>query len=169
MSWAETPMAELKERHRVRRAQRRGRESVLIQALGAASAYDIKKLVRWHRRCPQAIALACQCSARATRAGETQRRVRAAAGASVSPPPWRRSPDACVSRMGKSEATTMVARNRRLRRHPDDRIDLHAGCRMLLLTELGKGEYDQFSKEGEGRAWPKRRVRRQVRQRLMLR
>jgi hypothetical protein len=43
----------------VRRAQRRGRDNVLIQALGAASAYDIKKLVRWHRRCPQAMALAC--------------------------------------------------------------------------------------------------------------
>jgi hypothetical protein len=66
------------------------------------------------------------------------------------PPPWRRSPDACVSRMGKPEATTMVARNRRLPRHPDDRIDLHAGCGRLLLTELRKGEYDQFSKEGAG-------------------
>jgi transposase len=59
LSWAETPIAELKERHGVRRAQRRGRDNVLIQALGAASAYDIKKLVRWHRRCPETIALAC--------------------------------------------------------------------------------------------------------------
>jgi transposase len=59
MSWAETPMAELKERHGTRRAQRRGRENVLIQALGAASAYNIKKLVHWHRRCPQALAVAC--------------------------------------------------------------------------------------------------------------
>lgn len=58
MSWAETPMAELKERHGTRRAQRRGRGNVLIQALGAASAYNIKKLVRWHRRRPQ-VALAC--------------------------------------------------------------------------------------------------------------
>jgi hypothetical protein len=59
LSWAETPMAELKERHGTRRAQRRGRENVLIQAFGAASAYDIKKLVRWPRRCPQALAVAC--------------------------------------------------------------------------------------------------------------
>src|SRR2546421_9500064 len=49
LSWAETPIAELKERHGVQQAQRRGRDNVLIQALGAASAYDIKKLVRWHR------------------------------------------------------------------------------------------------------------------------
>jgi transposase len=59
LSWAETPMAELKERHGTRRAQRRGHDNMLIQALGAASAYDIKKLVRWHRRCPQALAVAC--------------------------------------------------------------------------------------------------------------
>jgi transposase len=59
MSWAETPMAELKERHGTRRAQRRGRDNMLIQAFGAASAYDIKKLVRWQRRCPQALAVAC--------------------------------------------------------------------------------------------------------------
>jgi transposase len=59
MSWAETPMAELKERHGTRRAHGRGRVNVLMQAFGAASAYNIKKLVRWHRRRPQAIAVAC--------------------------------------------------------------------------------------------------------------
>ena len=59
MSWAETPRAELKERHGTRRAQRRGRANVLIQACGAASAYNIKKLVRRQRQHPQAIAVAC--------------------------------------------------------------------------------------------------------------
>jgi Transposase DDE domain len=65
LSWAETAMAELKERHGTRRAQRRGRENMLIQAFGAASAYDIKKLVRWHHRCPQALAVACHHPLRA--------------------------------------------------------------------------------------------------------
>jgi hypothetical protein len=51
-------MAELKERHGVRRAQYRGRAKVRIQAFGAAMAYNIKKLVRWHGRRPQEPALA---------------------------------------------------------------------------------------------------------------
>ncbi len=42
--WAEPPIAELKERHGLRRAQGRGRAAVLIQTLGAAMAYNIKKL-----------------------------------------------------------------------------------------------------------------------------
>jgi hypothetical protein len=63
LSWAETPMAELKERHGLRRAQYRGRDQVLMQALGAAMAYNIKKLVRARRPQPQPIALACRpCS-----------------------------------------------------------------------------------------------------------
>jgi len=56
--WAETVMAEAKERHGLRRAQYRGRGKVRIQAFGAAMAYNIKKLVRWHGRRPQAPALA---------------------------------------------------------------------------------------------------------------
>jgi transposase len=46
--WAETVMAETKERHGLRRAHYRGRAKVRIQAFGAAMAYNIKKLVRWH-------------------------------------------------------------------------------------------------------------------------
>jgi transposase len=56
--WAETAMAELKERHGLRRAQCRGRAKVRIQALGAAMAYNIKKLARRHGRRPQDPALA---------------------------------------------------------------------------------------------------------------
>jgi len=58
LSWAETPMAELKDRHGLRRAHGRGRTAVLIQAYGAALADNIKKLVRGHRRDPQTLALA---------------------------------------------------------------------------------------------------------------
>jgi Transposase DDE domain len=46
LSWAETPMAELKERHGTRRVQRRGRENVLIQAFGAASAWGQRRCQR---------------------------------------------------------------------------------------------------------------------------
>jgi hypothetical protein len=46
-------MAEAKARQGLRRAQYRGRAKVRIQALGAAMAYNIKKLVRWHGRRPQ--------------------------------------------------------------------------------------------------------------------
>jgi transposase len=46
--WAETAIGELKERHGLRRAQYRGRANVRIQALGAAMAYNIKKLARRH-------------------------------------------------------------------------------------------------------------------------
>jgi transposase/DNA-binding CsgD family transcriptional regulator len=60
--WAETVMAELKERHGVRRAQYRGRAKVRIQAFGAAIAYNVKKLVRWHGRRPQEPALALRPS-----------------------------------------------------------------------------------------------------------
>ena len=56
--WAETVIAEAKERHGLRRAQYRGRAKVRIQAFGVALAYNIKKLVRWHGRRPQDPALA---------------------------------------------------------------------------------------------------------------
>jgi transposase len=56
--WAETAIGELKERHGLRRAQCRGRANVRMQALGAALAYNIKKLVRWRDRRPQDPALA---------------------------------------------------------------------------------------------------------------
>jgi transposase len=46
LAWAETANAELKERHGLRRARCRGRDKVLIQALGAATAYDVKKLAQ---------------------------------------------------------------------------------------------------------------------------
>jgi hypothetical protein len=48
--WAETVMAEAKERHGLRRAHRRGQPQVRIQALGMATASNIKKLARWRAR-----------------------------------------------------------------------------------------------------------------------
>lgn len=45
--WAESAMAELKERHGCRRASGRGRTNVRIQAFGAAIAYNVKKLARF--------------------------------------------------------------------------------------------------------------------------
>jgi hypothetical protein len=56
--WSETANAELKERHGLHRAQCRGRDKVLIQALGAASAYNLKKLARLGRQQPASAALA---------------------------------------------------------------------------------------------------------------
>jgi transposase len=56
--WVELAFAELKERHGSRRAHGRGRDAVLIQALSAAMAYNIKKLVRAARQQPQPIARA---------------------------------------------------------------------------------------------------------------
>jgi hypothetical protein len=44
--WMETANAELKERHGLRRAQGRGRDAVWIQALLAASAYNVKQLAQ---------------------------------------------------------------------------------------------------------------------------
>lgn len=44
--WAESAMAELKDRHGLRRARGRGRRRVQIEALGAAIAYNVKKLAR---------------------------------------------------------------------------------------------------------------------------
>jgi hypothetical protein len=77
LSWAETPMAELKERHGCRRAQRRGRDQVRIQALGAAMAYNIKKLAQAYRPRPQPIALAWRSgsSTPCRLLGPTRRRV----------------------------------------------------------------------------------------------
>jgi hypothetical protein len=51
-AWVETANAELKERHGLRRAHCRGRDKVLIQALGAATAYDVKKLAQLCGRSP---------------------------------------------------------------------------------------------------------------------
>ena len=67
--WAETVMAELKERHGARRAQYRGRAKLRIQAFGAAIAYNITKLVRWHGRRPQEPALALRPGGQPSTAG----------------------------------------------------------------------------------------------------
>jgi transposase len=56
--WSETANAELKERHGLHRAQRRGRDQALIQALGAAMAYNLKKLARFVHPQPVTVALA---------------------------------------------------------------------------------------------------------------
>ena len=50
--WVETANAELKERHGLRRARCRGRDKVQIQALGAAMAYDVKKLAQLRAPAP---------------------------------------------------------------------------------------------------------------------
>jgi hypothetical protein len=52
--WIETANAELKERHGLRRARGRGRDTMLLQALGAAMAYDVKKLAQLGRPGPAA-------------------------------------------------------------------------------------------------------------------
>jgi transposase len=57
-SWAETVMAELKERHGLRRCRLRSRTKVLIQAFLAAMAYNLKKLVHARRPQPQPSAVA---------------------------------------------------------------------------------------------------------------
>ena len=64
--WAETALAELKERHGLRRAQCRGRAKVRIQALGAAMADNSKKLARRHGRRPQDTALALRPASQPT-------------------------------------------------------------------------------------------------------
>jgi transposase len=56
--WSETANAELKERHGLYRAQCRGRDQVVIQALGAAMAYNLKKLARLAGQQPTSAALA---------------------------------------------------------------------------------------------------------------
>jgi transposase len=56
--WSETASAELKERHGLHRAHGRGRDQALIQALGAALAYNLKKLARVAGRQPASAALA---------------------------------------------------------------------------------------------------------------
>ena len=56
--WSETANAELKERHGLHRAQRRGRDNGLIQAFGAAGAYNLKKLAHLPRPQPASAALA---------------------------------------------------------------------------------------------------------------
>jgi transposase len=48
--WVELVFAELKERHGGRRARGRGRDAMLLQALGMAMAYNIKKLVKVTRQ-----------------------------------------------------------------------------------------------------------------------
>jgi len=66
MCWAETPMAERKERHGLRRARCRGHTTVLVEALSAAIAYNIKKLARCRgtRRSSSAPSVSCQCRPR---------------------------------------------------------------------------------------------------------
>ena len=58
--WAETAMAEAKERHGLRRAQCRGQPKVRIQALGVAMAYNVKKLAQHLGRRAAEPALALQ-------------------------------------------------------------------------------------------------------------
>jgi transposase len=74
--WAETAIGELKDRHGLRRAQYRGRANVRMQALGAAMAYNIKKLARRHGRRPQAPALARRSGPGQPPPGETPLRHR---------------------------------------------------------------------------------------------
>lgn len=76
--WAETAVAEAKERHGLRRASCRGQPQVRIQAFGAAIAYNIKKLVRFHACRPQEIALALRQPGTAASAPPASARITAA-------------------------------------------------------------------------------------------
>ena len=62
--WVETANAELKERHGLRRARGRGRDRMLLQALGAAMAYDVKKLAQRPPTAPPRGAPPCRPPAR---------------------------------------------------------------------------------------------------------
>jgi transposase len=66
--WSETANAELKERHGLHRAHRRGRDQVVIQALSAAMAYNLKKLAGLAGRQPTSAALALAVAYRPTAA-----------------------------------------------------------------------------------------------------
>jgi transposase len=63
--WAELVIAEVKERHGLRRARLRGRANVRIQAYGVALAYNVKKLARALGRAPAAPACARRATCRA--------------------------------------------------------------------------------------------------------
>jgi transposase len=97
-AWVETANAELKERHGLRRARCRGRDNVLIQALGAATAYDVKKLAQLRRPGPTSgSAVLAFCPHRRRRPAPPRR----------CPPTWRRGPGTRRRRAGTaSEATT---------------------------------------------------------------
>jgi hypothetical protein len=82
-AWVETANAELKERHGLRRARCRGRDKVLIQALGAATAYDVKKLAQLRRPSPTTGSAALADSPRHRLRLALPRRCR---------PTWRRRP-----------------------------------------------------------------------------
>ena len=88
--WAETAMAELKERHGCRRASGRGRPNVRIQAFVAAIAYNVKKLARSSARRPH------QGAATASRptllSPPAARRRRCPQRSPVRPHPFRPSP-----------------------------------------------------------------------------
>lgn len=75
--WAESAMAELKERHGLRRARGRGRITVQIEALGAAIASNVKKLVHGHRQRLHTPAVTCSrpCSGRFRRSDRTSDRL----------------------------------------------------------------------------------------------
>jgi transposase len=60
--WVETAMAEVKERHGLRRVQARGQPNVRIQAYGVATAYNIKKLAQLGGRHPAEPGLALRPS-----------------------------------------------------------------------------------------------------------
>jgi transposase len=76
-AWAETANAELKDRHGLRRARCRSRDKVLIQALGAATAYDVKKLAHLRRAAPTfaaaALAIRPRCPRPHRRSGPATR------------------------------------------------------------------------------------------------
>jgi hypothetical protein len=86
--WVETVHAALEERHGRRRAQCRGRATVQIQAYGAASAYNVKKLV----------------------AGRSPQPVQATAA--LSPRPRPRVPAVCSAPRSRSMSTSPHFGNR---------------------------------------------------------
>ena len=100
--WVETANAELKERHGLRRARGRGRDAVLIQALGAAIAYNVKKLAAgW------SAGQATDMAAATPSATATHRSLAAARGGAVGHPvyPCRRGSPPSTTRIGRQVPT----------------------------------------------------------------
>jgi transposase len=105
-AWVETANAELKERHGLRRARCRGRDKVLIQALGAATAYDVKKLAQLRGHGPATGSAAVPVGPRSHPRG---------AGPRCRPPSWLPSwlPRRPRSQRCRTEATPSLRGRRR--------------------------------------------------------
>ncbi len=117
--WAETVMAELKERHGLRRCGLRGRAKVRIQAYLAAMAYNLKKLARAPWPQPQPIAVAL-CSGLTTTPSPSGL---AGPAAQRSPCPiWRTYHSATRRPLTRAPAYAQRVRQQALQRHFGTRL-----------------------------------------------